>query len=74
MWGGGGVLTRSKWTKLLLRILDLTPFNWRLVNFQNFFKLFFPKFFFNLFFQMETSEQHTGTDLVNFVYYPTSFV
>ena len=27
-----------------------------------------------LFFKMETSEQHTATDLVNFVYYPTSFV
>ena len=23
---------------------------------------------------METSEQHTGTELVNFVYYPTGFV
>ena len=23
---------------------------------------------------METSEQHTATDLVNFVYYPTGFI
>ena len=29
-------------------------------------------FFF--FFLIETSERHTATDLVNFVYYPTGFV
>ena len=44
------------------------------MNFQNFFKLFFPKFFKFFFFKVETSEQHTGTDLDNFVYYATSFV
>ena len=26
------------------------------------------------FFQIETSERHTATDLVNFVYYPIDFV
>ena len=28
----------------------------------------------NLIFLIKTSEQHTATDLVNFVYYPTGFV
>ena len=27
-----------------------------------------------LFFKIETSERHTATDLVNFVYYPTGFL
>ena len=36
------------------------------------FFLFFFCFFY--FFVIETSEQHTAIDLVNFVYYPTGFV
>ena len=31
-------------------------------------------FFKQFFFKIETSEWHTATDIVNFVYYPTGFV
>ena len=49
------------------------------MNFSFFFSCFliFIYFFFlilQFFFQMETSEQHSGTDLGNFVYSPTGFV
>ena len=39
---------------------------------RQFFFLFFFVFFY--FFVIETTEQHTAIDLVNFVYYPTGFV
>ena len=72
------MLTRPKWTKLPLCIFDFTPVNWRPVNLQFFFLFFFYFFqflkLFTFFFKMETSEQHTGTDLVKFVYYPTGFI
>ena len=35
---------------------------------------FFIYLFIYFFFSMETSEQHTGTDLGTFVYSPTGFV
>ena len=44
--GGGGVLTRPKWTKLPKCIFYLIFFNWRPVNFSFFFFIFFN---FNLF-------------------------
>ena len=65
----GGVLTRPKWTKLPKCNFYLILFNWRPVNFS-----FFIYLFIYLFFSMETSEQHTGTDLGTFVYSPTGFV
>ena len=40
-------------------------------------EIFLNKFFINFFknfFNKKTSGQHTATDLVNFVYYPTGFV
>ena len=36
------------------------------------FSFFFS--FFKIFINLKTSEQHTGTDLGNFVYSPTGFV
>ena len=43
--------------------------------FFSFFLIFYLFTFFNfIIFKMETSEQHTGTDLGNFVYSPTGFV